>query len=68
VRRSVLLQVLVHCPHLGRTVTATRNAAIDRLVSCSNAEHCRERNPPPGLPEADRPFPRGCAVYPSLAK
>ncbi len=67
-RRSVLLEVLVYCPHVGRTVTATRNAAIDRLVSCSNAEHCRDRALQGAAPEADRPFPRGCAVYPSLAK
>ncbi|MES1207557.1 MAG: hypothetical protein ABUS79_16600 [Pseudomonadota bacterium] len=67
-RRSVLLQVLVHCPHVGRTVAATRNAATDRLVSCSNASQCRDPDPASGLPDADKPFPRGCAVYPSLAK
>jgi hypothetical protein len=67
-RRSVLLEVIVHCPHLGRPVAATRNAAIDRLVSCSNAAQCRAAPQPSSPAEPDRPFPRGCAVYPSLAK
>ncbi|HXJ20111.1 MAG TPA: hypothetical protein VMT03_07750 [Polyangia bacterium] len=67
-RRSVLLEVVVHCPHLGRTVAATRNQVIDRLVACSHAAQCRDPDPQPGAPEPARPFPRGCAVYPSLAK
>lgn len=70
------LKVVVHCPHFARPVTATRNLAIDRLVACSDSELCRapaqagatvdgtsgERQ------ESDRPYPRGCPVFPSLAK
>lgn len=67
-RRSVLLQVAVHCPHFDRAVTATRNLAIDRLVACSDADRCREPAPADALPEHDRPYPRGCPVFPSLAK
>jgi hypothetical protein len=66
-RRSVLLAVVVHCPHFGRPVNATRNEAIDRLVACSDSDKCRD--PADGtLPEHERPFPRGCPVFPSLAK
>jgi hypothetical protein len=69
-----LLAVVVHCPHFGRPVTATRNSAIDRLVGCSDSELCRSA--PRELAdqsssdprEHDRPFPRGCPVFPSLAK
>ena len=45
-RRSILLQVVVHCPHFDRAVTATRNEAIDRLVACSDAHLCRDPAPP----------------------
>jgi len=68
VRRSVLLQVAVYCPHFKRSVTATRNEATDRLVACSEAESCRDSAPPDELPENARPYPRGCPVFPSLAK
>lgn len=61
-QRSRSLPVLVHCAHHGRTVRATRNEAIDRLVACEEAEQCRR---PAG--EGQPAFPRGCAVYPSLA-
>ena len=44
-RRSVLLQVVVHCPHFDRAVTATRNEAIDRLVACSDSHLCRDPAP-----------------------
>ena len=44
-QRSVSLKVIVHCPHFGRPVTATRNLAIDRLVACSDSELCRDPNP-----------------------
>jgi hypothetical protein len=67
-RRSVLLSVIVHCPHFGRGVTATRNTAIDRLVACSDSDRCREPGPPDTPGEHERPFPRGCPVFPSLAK
>ena len=68
-RRSVLLSVIVHCPHFDRSVTATRNAAIDRLVACSDSDKCRDPHPAPGGPgEHERPYPRGCPVFPSLAK
>jgi len=78
VRRSVLLAVVVHCPHFARPVTASRNLAIDRLVACSDSGLCRgpERGESAGEPSPfdrtdrnhDRPFPRGCPVFPSLAK
>ena len=67
-RRSVLLTVVVHCPHFNRAVTATRNAAIDKLVACSDSEQCRDPNPPSALPDHDRPYPHGCPVFPLLAK
>jgi hypothetical protein len=69
-RRLELVQVAVHCPHFSRLVTATRNAAIDKLVACNESESCRDPAPPPGSgsePHA-RPFPRGCPVFPTLAK
>jgi hypothetical protein len=63
------LQVAVFCPHFQRSVTATRNDAIDRLVSCSNSDKCREPAPATAGPhEHERPYPRGCPVFPSLAK
>jgi len=67
-RRSILLQVIVHCPHFDRAVTATRNEAIDRLVACSDAHLCRDPSPPTEAQEHERPYPRGCPVFPSLAK
>jgi hypothetical protein len=67
-RRSVLLTVVVHCPHFNRSVTATRNTAIDRLVACSDSDRCREPAPPTAPGEHERPFPRGCPVFPQLAK
>ena len=67
-RRSVLLAVVGHCPHFGRTVNATRNEAIDRLVACSDSDKCRDPSPDAAPPEHERPFPRGCPVFPSLAK
>jgi hypothetical protein len=78
VRRSVLLAVVVHCPHFARPVTASRNLAIDRLVACSDSGLCRDSEPgeaagePSSADRADRNhdrlFPRGCPVFPSLAK
>jgi hypothetical protein len=68
-RRSVLLAVVVHCPHFQRAVTATRNEATDRLVACSDSEKCRDDGAPASDPhEHARPYPRGCPVFPSLAK
>ena len=71
-RRSVLLQVVVHCPHFQRAVTGTRNEAIDRLVACSDSDKCRQPNDDGAQPddprEHARPYPRGCPVFPSLAK
>jgi hypothetical protein len=69
VRRSPLLTVTLHCPRLERPVHAQRNTAIDRLVACDGSEECRD--PAPATPdgrEHARPFPRGCPVFPSLAK
>jgi hypothetical protein len=68
VRRSVLLTVIVHCPHFERAVTATRNEATDRLVACSDSEKCRDKAPAAAAGEHERPYPRGCPVFPSLAK
>jgi hypothetical protein len=69
VRRSILLKVAVYCPHFKRGVEATRNEAIDRLVACSDSERCRDPAPADdGGTEHARPFPRGCPVFPSLAK
>jgi hypothetical protein len=68
VRRSILLKVAVFCPHFQRKVEASRNEAIDRLVACADSESCRDPTPAPGASEAERPFPRGCPVFPSLAK
>ena len=67
-QRSVSLNVIVHCPHFGRPVTATRNLAIDKLVACSDSERCRDPDPAATPPEHVRPFPRGCPVFPSLAR
>jgi hypothetical protein len=69
-RRSILLKVAVYCPHFKRSVEATRNAAIDRLVACSDSESCRDPAPAGANAggEHARPFPRGCPVFPSLAK
>jgi hypothetical protein len=67
-RRSELLKVAVHCPHFNRTVHATKNATIDRLVDCSDKEQCRDAAPESNGRDAARPYPRGCPVFPSLAK
>jgi hypothetical protein len=67
-RRSILLKVVVHCPHFDRSVTATRNEAIDRLVACSDSNLCRDPAPTGERNEHERPYPRGCPVFPSLAK
>jgi hypothetical protein len=69
VRRSILLKVAVYCPHFKRSVEATRNEAIDRLVACASSESCRDPAPTASSSEEhQRPFPRGCPVFPSLAK
>lgn len=67
-RRSPLLTVTVHCPHFDKPVQAQRNAATDRLVSCSDAESCRDANATAAGGEHARPYPHGCPVFPSLAK
>jgi len=66
----VLLAVVVHCPHFVRSVTAMRNMATDRLVSCSDSGLCATAagEDPGQSGEHDRVFPRGCPVFPSLAK
>ncbi len=66
-RRSVLLQVVVHCPHFRRPVTAQMNTAIERLVDCADKDACRA--PAPGADgQHARPFPNGCPVFPSLSR
>lgn len=67
-RRSILLKVAVYCPHFERSVEATRNEAIDRLVACADSERCRDPAPADVPNEHRRPFPHGCPVFPSLAK
>jgi hypothetical protein len=68
VLRSQLLKVVVFCPHFQRSVNATRNQAIDRLVACDDSELCRDRSAAAAGHEHVRPFPHGCPVFPSLAK
>jgi len=63
-QRSRSLPVVVHCGHHNRPVQATRNAVIDRLVSCAEADRCRTS----AEGAAGATFPRGCAVYPSLTR
>jgi hypothetical protein len=67
-RRSPLLTVTVHCPHFDKPVQAQRNAATDRLVSCSDSESCCDKNAAAHGNEHARPYPHGCPVFPSLAK
>ncbi len=68
-QRSQLLKVVVYCPHFQRSVNASRNQAIDRLVACEESDKCRDPAPPNGGPhEHTRPFPHACPVFPSLAK
>jgi hypothetical protein len=69
-RRSPLITVIVHCPHFDKAVEAQRNLATDRLVACASAELCRDAEPDQtaDLVEHARPYPRGCPVFPSLAK
>jgi hypothetical protein len=68
VRRSILLKVAVYCPHFQRQVQATRNEVIDRLVACADSARCREPASADAAPEHQRPFPRGCPVFPLLAR
>ena len=68
VRRSELIKVLVFCPHFQRPVSAARNLTIDRLVSCDDAEACRDPAPAAAGSEHARPFPHACPVYPTLAR
>jgi hypothetical protein len=68
VRKLELVKVAIECPHFRRSVTATRNLAIDRLVSCDDSEQCRDPAPRDAAPDHARPFPHGCPVFPSLAK
>jgi hypothetical protein len=70
--------VVVFCPHFQRSVNASRNLVIDRLVSCEDSDRCRD--PAPGEDQGQgpdqnhdghehaRPYPHGCPVFPSLAK
>ncbi len=67
-RRSELLKVTAHCPHFDKPVRAERNTAIDRLVSCSDADSCRDPNVSTIGNEHARPYPHGCPVFPQLAK
>jgi len=53
---------------LSRPTPAQLNEAIDRLVACSDSHLCRDPAPPTDALEHERPYPRGCPVFPSLAK
>ena len=66
--RSQSLKVVVFCPHFQRSVNATRNLSIDRLVACEDSEQCRDRNAAADGHEHARTYPHGCPVFPSLAK
>jgi hypothetical protein len=81
VLRSQSLRVVVFCPHFQRSVNASRNLAIDRLVSCEESERCRAPAPGGGQGQGHgldqghedghehaRLYPHGCPVFPSLAK
>jgi hypothetical protein len=61
-RRLDLVPTTVHCPHFNKPVVAQRNQSIDRLVACESSDECRDQS------ATERPFPRGCPVFPSLAK
>jgi len=61
-RRSVLLTVAVFCPHFNRTVEASLNDAIGRLVHCASGDTCR-----PATADKSQAYPASCPVYPSLA-
>jgi hypothetical protein len=63
-----MLKVLVFCPHFQRPVVAERNLTIDRLVSCAEADACRDPAPPTEGSAHARAFPHACPVYPTLAK
>ena len=67
-QRTPSLPVIVHCPHHGRTVRATRNTATDRLVACDEGEQCKAPQPASSPGEAAKTYPHACPVYPSLAK
>jgi hypothetical protein len=67
-RRLELVKVTAMCPHFGRPVAVVRNQTTDRLVSCDESEACRDPAPPDAGPDHARPFPRGCPVFPSLAR
>ena len=60
--------MVVFCPHFQRAVAAVRNQAIDRLVSCDEADSCRDPAPEAHGHQHARMFPHGCPVFPSLAK
>jgi len=69
VQRSQLLKVVVFCPHFQRSVNATRNLSIDRLVACDDSESCRDpAASAQGPHDHARPYPHACPVFPSLAK
>ncbi|MCS6912213.1 MAG: hypothetical protein NZ890_03145 [Myxococcota bacterium] len=64
-RRSVLIQVAVFCPHLRRPVAVLRNEVIGRLVHCED-KPCRQTTAQ-GQDPTPAPFPAGCPVYPTLS-
>ena len=63
-RRSILLQVSVYCPHFQRPVAASRNEATSRLCHCEGNLTCRVSHD--GGPVEEAPFPAACPVYPQL--
>ena len=48
--------------------TILRERRRPGLVACSDSEKCRDRDAAAPAGEHERPYPRGCPVFPSLAK
>jgi hypothetical protein len=70
VRRLDVVQEVITCPAQNRAVRASRNRAAGRLVDCSEKDACRTSDDAAGDGPyaAARPFPRGCPVFPHLAR
>lgn len=58
-QRSPLLQIMIYCPHLAKTVAASLNQVTERLVDCSTKSSCRAA-------DATANYPHACPVFPSL--
>ena len=68
-RRPQFVQAVVQSEGLSASkAERVVDEAIDRLVACSDAHLCRDPAPQADAQEHERPYPRGCPVFPSLAK